>query len=321
MKYSSTTRLINVIVLAVLAFGFGFLGIYFGILATPYLLTGVDGPLGVSFSNVSWGLFGMLGVFGLAGLFVSAYGLVQAILSVIRGNDDAPVRRSFSSYVAIGYLIAFFFLVNAVWLYRLTSTNIGYDDIAFVIIVYVILFLIAIIVSNIPLLRMYGEGEEFNKIMKVITGPIVATSAALVLVYGISYLVLAGAGDVYARGTFLRILGVPSLIFIVALVLSCLAFLGYQRADKANVVRKGNGLLFEGSLLALGAAVIVAGVFEYLNEAPKAKAQVSLVAKTVPNYNGNYMEFSVMSWIFGGIIVLLALALIVSTLKGKNEKK
>ena len=39
MKYSPSTRLINIIINAVLAAGFGFLGVWFAFLITPNLLT------------------------------------------------------------------------------------------------------------------------------------------------------------------------------------------------------------------------------------------------------------------------------------------
>ena len=317
MKYSSTTRLINTVVFALLAFGFGWLGIYFGLLVTPFRFAGDGGPFVESFENVSWGLFAMLGVLGLTGLIVSLYGLFNSVLSVIRGNDDVPVRKAFSAYVGLGYVVALFFLINAVWLYRLTSSNIGYDDIGFVIVVYVIAFLVAIIVSNIPLLRMYGEQEEFNKIMKAITGPVAALSFSLFLVYGLSFVLLPA--NTYSRGTIATELGVPALIFLFACLLSGAAFLGYGRADKAKIVNKLNGFLFEGSLLAIGAAIIVAGVFEYLNQSAKNPLLVSLVGNSIPNTNPHYLEFSVMAWIVGGLIVILGCFLCLSTLK--NEKK
>ena len=61
MKYSSTTRLINTIVFALLALGFGTLGIREGILVAPFLSVG-NGPLGNI--DIGWGLTAMLGIFG-----------------------------------------------------------------------------------------------------------------------------------------------------------------------------------------------------------------------------------------------------------------
>ena len=319
MKYSSTTRLINVIIFALLAVGFGFLGIYFGILVAPFRWTGTPGPLGENI-DLGWGLVALLGALGLAGLIVSLYGLVCSVRSVMKGNNDSLVRRSFSSYVGLGYIVALFFFFNATWLYRLTSTNIGYDDIGFVIVVYAIAFLVAIIVSNIPLLRMYGEGEELNKIMRVITGPLTAAGLAMLLVFGISFLTLSGAGDVYQKGAVSLELGVGALFFLAVTLLACLAFLGYGKADKNHTISKLNGLLFEGALALVGAAIITAASMEYVQQSGKNAPSISLVAKTVPTTNAYYMDFAVTGWIFGSLIVILACYLALSTLRGKEAK-
>lgn len=318
MKYSSTTRLINVIIFALLAVGFGVLGVYFEFIVAPYLWVG-NGP--IDLPDLGWGLVAMLGALGVSGLLISLYGLFTAVRSVLKGNDDALVRRSFSSYVALGYLVAIFFLINGVWLYRLTSTNIGYDDIGFVVVVYIIAFLIAIIVSNIPVLRMYGEGEELNKIMRIITGALTAIACSLVLVYGISWIVLASAGDVYQKAAVSTEFLVGTLCYLAAFVLVGAAFLGYGRADKAGVINKLNGILFELGLMVIGGSIIGAGAMEYVQQSGKNPPAISLVGKTVPTNNAAYMDFSIMAWIFGGVIVLFACYLLISTLNGKENKK
>ncbi|MCR5348377.1 MAG: hypothetical protein K6E59_02060 [Bacilli bacterium] len=317
MKYSSTTRLINTIVFAILAFGFGFLGIREGILVAPFIA--VDGgPVGNP--DIGWGLSAMLGVFGLTGTVVSGYGLVNSVLSIIKDKDDDLVRKSFASYIAIGYTIALFCLINAAWLYRLTSTNIGYDEFGFVIVVFAVLFLVALIVSNIPMVRLYGENEELNKIMRVIVGPIVGLGLSLLVVFGLSYLVLTTGADRYMKTELSLEFGVGALFGIVTLLLSCLAFLGYGRAAKQGVIKKSNGLFFEGSLLVLGGGLVTSGIFEYLYQSKKNAPATSLVARTLPNTNANYLEFSIMAWILGGLLILGACYLIYSTLKTKEAK-
>ena len=316
MKYSSTTRLINTIVFALLALGFGTLGIREGILVAPFLSVG-NGPLGNI--DIGWGLTAMLGIFGLVGMLISAYGLINSVISIMKERDDAPVRRAFGAYVAIGYTIALFCLLNATWLYRLTSTNIGYDDFGFVIVVFVVLFLISIIVSNIPVVRMYGETEELNKIMKIIVGPVLSLGLAITVVYGMSYIILANGGERYMKNEMSLEFGVGAIVGLVIALLACLAFFGYGRADKAGVIRKSNGLLFEGSLVAIAGGLITSGVFEYVNQSKKNPVYCSLVAKTIPNFNTHYMEFSVMAWILGGLLLIGACYLIGSTLKNKEK--
>lgn len=313
MKYSSTTRLINIIVFAALGVGFGFLGIYFGFLVAPFLSLR-NGPVGNV--EMGFGLAALLGVTGIAGLLICLYGLGVSILSVLREKDDDLVRKSFGAYIALGYAAAAFFFFNATWLYRLTSTNIGYDEFGFVITVYAVLFLISIIVSNIPLLRMYGETEELNKIMRIISGSILAITLAIALVFGTSW-ILALNGSIYQQAIVSRQFLIGAAVFLGAALLSCLAFLGYGRSAKAGTISKVNGLLFEGSLLAIGGGMITSGVIEYLNQSPKKAVDVSFVTKSLYSTNGSFMEFCVMAFILGGLLVILSIFLAGSTLKSK----
>ena len=318
MKYSSTTRLINTFLFALLAAGFGTLGILFGILYTPFLWRQSTTP--VSLGVEGWGLSAMLGVLGLTGFLVSLYGLYVSGRSIAKGNDDSLVKRSFGCYIGLGYVIALFFLANATWLYRLTSSNLGFDDITFVVIVFIVAFLVAAIVSNIPLIRLYGENEELNKIMKVITGPLSAFTCAGTLVFGLSYFVLLGTSDIYGKEKASMELSIGFVIFLVAFVLSFLAFIGYGRADKANVIKKANGLAFEGSLFVLGGGMVGAGAIEYVFQSVRNAEAVSLVSKSVPLANSNYLDFAVTSWIFGGILVIASLVFCASTLRGSKKK-
>ncbi len=315
MKYSSTTRLINVIIFAALAVGFGFLGIYFGFLVAPFLSLR-NGPVGNV--EIGYGLSALLGATGIAGLLICLYGLFLSIRSVLHEKDDDLVRRSFGCYIALGYSAALFFFFNATWLYRLTSTNLGYDEFGFVITVYAVFFLISVIVSNIPLIRMYGETEELNKIMRILTGALLASTLSVGLIYFVSY-ILAATNSIYQQAVVSRQFLIGGLVFLVAALLSCAAFLGYGKCAKAGTVSKLNGFLFEGSLICVGGGVIAAGVCEYLNQSPKKPLDVSFVTKTIFNTNSSYMEFSVMAFILGGLIVLLGLFLAYSTSKSKQN--
>ncbi len=318
MKYSPTTRLINVIVCALLCAGFGYLAVYFGFLVAPFLWVG-RGP--IDLPTMSLGLPVMLGGFGLAGLLISLYGLVNAVLSVAKERDDRLVVRTFGAYVAIGYLIALFCFFNATWLYRLTSTNIGYEEFPFVITVFAVLFVIALVVSNIPVLKLFGENEELNKIMQILDGTVVASTLSLGVLFGVCYLSFNGSGDVANKALVLRNMGIASLIFLFAAALSCLAFFGYIKADKAGITKKLNGFLFEGSVAAIGGAILFAGIAEYLSQTGKNPSNVSFVGKTTPNTNPNFMEFSVMAFILGSLLILGALYLAYNTAKGNVAKK
>lgn len=318
MKYSPTTRLINVIVCALLCAGFGYLAVYFGFLVAPYLWVG-RGP--IDLPTMSLGLPIMLGGFGLAGLLVSLYGLGNAVISIAKDRDDRSVVRTFGAYIAVGYLISLFCFFNATWLYRLTSTNIGYSEFPFVITVFAVLFLVSLIVSNIPVLKLFGENEELNKMMQIIDGAVLASTLSLGVLFGVCYLTFNGAGEVANKALVLRNMGIASLIFLFAAILACLAFFGYRKADKAGVTKKSNGFLFEGSVCAIGGAILFAGIAEYLSQSGKNPANVSFVGKTTPNTNAAYMEFSVMAFILGALLILGALYLVYNTAKGGAAKK
>ena len=314
MKYSPSTRLINIIINAVLAAGFGFLGVWFAFLITPNLLTVQNSVVNIEIPEISVGLSVMLGSLGLAGMLVSLIGLVYSFMAFFRGGNDDLVRKTFSCYIALGYILAFFFLLNATWLYRLTSSNLGDNDLGFIITVFVILAIIALIATNVPLLHMYGEGEHTNKIMHAITLAFVASDLAVALTFGV--LCLANLGNL---GTFayskdvLTKAGIFALIPLVAALLGLLALFGYARAERRNVVKKLNSFLFSGVVGVNGIAIIVTGLIGHLYYEDGVK-NISFMAKLYgASYNAQ-IEFSVMSYIVGGLLVLLAIVLAYTTI-------
>lgn len=314
MKYSPSTRLINIIINAVLAAGFGFLGVWFAFLITPNLLTVQNSVVNIEIPEISVGLSVMLGSLGLAGMLVSLIGLAYSFMAFFRGGNDDLVRKTFSCYIALGYIVAFFFLLNATWLYRLTSSNLGDNDLGFIITVFVILAIIALIATNVPLLHMYGEGEHTNKIMHAITLAFVASDLAVALTFGV--LCLANLGNL---GTFayskdvLTKAGIFALIPLVAGLLGLLALFGFARAERRNVVKKLNSFLFSGLVGVNGIAIIVTGLIGHLHYENGVK-NISFMAKL---YGASYIaqiEFSVMSYIVGGLLVLLAFVLAYTTI-------
>ena len=317
MKYSSGIRLINVIVFALLFAGFGFLAVWFGFLITPFLWIGKGSPLDLP--DISFGLAALLGCFGLAGALISLRGLVNSVVSMLRENDDAPVVRSFGSYIGIGYLVAMFLLLNAVWLYRLTSSNLGDDDIAFVVVVYVVALIVVLLATNVPMVRLFGDESQFNQVMQHLSFVLGAASLSVGAVFGVAFLVTSSSADAfYGQATVSMEIGIPALIGLVATVLCCLAFLGYGKAEKNRTISKANGLLFEGALFLSGASIIVTSVFENVFQGASRPTAVSLVAKAIGMSNVNYLDFAITGYILGGIVVLASLGFMKSTLFPKK---
>lgn len=310
MKYSPTVRLINVVLFALLGFGFGYLGVYFGILVGPNLWL-ENLPFGMKVPEMSLALVMLLGALGLAGLLLSVLGLVKSILSLVR-RDDERVRQAFGCYIGIGYLIAVFFLLNAVWLYRLLTTNIGFNEIGFAIVIYVILMIVALVASSIPLVKMFGEGEGTNRVMGILTRSVIAASLAVAVPFFIAFLRIASNQELVSHPDIMMTkFGLYALVPFVAAVIGCVALFGYGRAEKAGTYKKLNGLLFESALLVLGAAIIVAGVLNYVYK----DGPYSLIASVVKSQVSSdiYTEFTVCSSIVGGLIAILSLVLMYFT--------
>lgn len=318
MKYSSGIRLINVIIFALLTAGFVFLAVWFGFLITPFLWIGKGSP--IDLPDISFGLAAMLGCFGLAGALIAGKGLLTSIFSMLRENDDEPVVKSFGCYIGIGYLVAAFLLLNAMWLYRLTSSNLGDDDIGFVVTVYVIALIVVLLATNVPMVRLFGDESQFNKVMQVLSYSLCSVSAAIGIVFGVAYLVTKTSSDpFYGQATVSLEIGVPAIIGLVACLLCLVAYLGYVKADKNKTVVKRNGILFECALVLSGASILVTSVFENIYQGASRPSAVSLVAKAIGMSNVNYLDFCITGYILGGAIVLAGILFMFSTLFPKKR--
>lgn len=322
MKYQSTTRLLNTILFATLFAGFLALAIVYGILITPYMVKGV-GP--VDLPSMSIGLSAMLAAIGCAGAVITGIGLVYSILSVVKGSDDNLVVKSFSCYIGLGYLATIGLLLNATWLYRLTTTNLGYNEVAFLIAVYSVFAIIIFIGSNVPLLKLYGEGEEGNKIFGLLGRIVFALSLGIALPFLLSFFVTLSAAGSRAHGSEI-VLKLAFLAFI-PLVSACLAFFSWRSAEKADKEGKENKLTVitnSGAVALLGILVILCGVFENVFESSKNHPLeicfVGAVKSAGVSANANWLDFSVMSYIIGGAILIAAIVFCVLSIMPSKKK-
>ena len=307
MKYSSTIRLVNLVIFALLGVGFGWLGVYFGLLVSPSLWL-QNLPFGLKVPDMSLALTTLLGAAGLAGLIICVIGFVKSIFSLLR-KDDEIVRQCFGCYISIGYLVAVFFLLNAVWLYRLITTNLGFEDIGFAIVVYVILVIVALIASSVPLVKMFGEGEGTNRVMLIISRVLVSVNFAVALIFFLAWINILTHREIVSHADIISTkFGLYALLPFLATLVGGLAVFGYMRAEKAGQYRKTNGIIFETALCIDGAGIIVAGVLNYIyKDGPYALMAASVKSELSSSIAD---EFSICSYIVGGLIVVLALVLI-----------
>ena len=307
MKYSASTRLINIVIFAILLVGAAFLGVWFSFVVTPNLIPELPLPswTGAELPNISVGLSAMLGTLGLALTLAALVGLVNSVRAFLKGNNDELVQKSFGAYIAMGYIVAAWLLLSALWLYRLTSTNLGDDDLGFIITVYVVAFILVLIVSNVPLLKLFGEGEHSNQIMQIITSALICAELGAAMTFGPTYFVaLAHASTIAHYSAVSAKLLTYFLAPLAAAILGVLAYIGYGKAHRhGEEVRKGNGYLFEASIAIIGLAIVAAGVFEYIFAENKIE-NISFMAKVFRAENVHYIEFLVMSCITGGLLTI-----------------
>ena len=314
LRNYTTMRYVNLCLFLVLLAGFAVLGIYFGFLFTPYIIVG-HGPI-EDIPTMSVALSTMLGAIGISGALVSGFGLYYSIMSILK-NDDSYVIKGFASYIAIGYIISIALLLNAVWLYRLTSTNIGYSEIAFVIVVYVIALIIALIATNVPLVKLFGEDERTNRTMKVLVGSLGAVDLSVGIVFlACALAFISRLGEVANSYLILTKFSVYAAIPLIAFVLFAIAYALIGKAEKKGVEDKAGKGLFVTSLAINGGAIIVCGVFAHVFCEKKISFLASSIQSTIPEY----LEFAVVSYILGIIIVLAAVGLVLYTVFGKKKK-
>lgn len=318
MKYSSTPRLINTIIFALLSIGFGFLAIYFGCLVNPFLWNITGSPIDNMPTSGSVALYEMFGAIGFAGLIISCFGLVTSVKSLLKSSDDELVVKSFLSYIALGYMLTAVFLLNAAWLYRLTTSNFGYNGIGFVIVVYILAVIILLIATNVPLVKILGEEEDGNKTMSLITGTLAAANLGLALAFFGPWIRNLAAGA-YSNSDLVNLKYLMFFLMpLVAALIAFLAKLGYGKAIKTGQTLKKNAYLFEGALAIDGIAMIIAGVFSYLWREKKISFMTSVGGSAAKN--SNWLEFTVMSIIVGSLIIIGAIVLVILTVKPPKAK-
>jgi hypothetical protein len=310
MKYSSSIRSINVAVFAILFAAFGALGCYFSFFVTPEFFIPTTGQAQYFTGNVPYNFAMEFGVLGLSIMVVALLGLILSIRSVIKESDDKIVTASFLCYIAIGYILCAFLLFNCVWFYRL----IGKSQIAWWIIVSLILLIAALIASNIPMMKMLEDADP-NVILIVLTGVLAVVSLTLTLTLGIS--LLATKFNPYGTNVEIQILKlfIFTLINLAVFALSLAASLLFYKNHKAGVTKKLPSLLGDAALFLVGGEIIATSIVEYIYR-DTSKYHVSF-----QGIDGVYagLDFVVVGYVFGGLVAASAIALFISNLIGDKK--
>ena len=314
-KYSSTPRFICLIVFAILTAGFGFLAVYFTFLIAPFVTKIPNAIIEMDY-DIAFGLYAMLGSLGIAGTFVSLLGLFRSI-KAIRKEDDESTRRCFDGLFSLGYVVAMALFANAGWLILLTTKNFGNVSIGFVVAVYVIALILVLVGTNIPLVKVYEDDDEGVGMARIL----LTASLAVGLAVGVTMLysgfvnLIGNSGSSNKASVYI----LKFFLLAIAPVLGCvLAAIGLRAHKKGN--GKAGSLCLYSSLGLYGLGMLAAGALLSVTDNVKSW-----------NNTGSLMENkfaaesvvtnSVLSYVFGGLVLVAAIVLICMTLKPKKSAK
>lgn len=314
-KYSSTPRAINLVVFPILALGFGFLAVFFGFLLAPYVTKIAVAPIEMDF-NIAYALYAELGMLGLAGFVVTCLGFVRSILAYGK-TDDESCRRCFDCYFSLGYVLAAGLFCNAGWLILLTTKNFGNVSIGFVVAVFVIALILVLVGTNIPLVKVYEDDDDGVGMARIL----LTASVAIGLGVGVIFLYSALVNLIGNTGS-----GNKASVYILKLFLLCiaplvgclLALLGLRAHKKGN--GKAASLSLYSSLGVYGLGMLLAGALLSVTDNYKVWNNTGSLMESKMGVT-SVLTNSVLSYIFGGIVVIAAIVLVAMTLNPKKKVK
>lgn len=304
MKYSNTSRVLNLVFHGLIVLAFGALGLFFGLMVAPFYKA-LSHPsyteLGAPFV-----LYFELGVIGLTLCSISVYGFIQALKGIKENRNDEPVVKAFTAFIVEGYIAALFFLLNAVVFFDIIKSN----SVAFVIIVGIVLAIALMIATNIPMVKLY-DGKDQT--------PLLAGFAfGAAILFGWSTIVSLGAliGSLSA-GTYGlcglyngQFLGYTIGYLVIALMVAFAGVLLLKRAQDPKA-QKLAGHLGAGSILVLAFIFIANGIVElYYNDGYAIHLNGEGGA-----WQGN--GFGIASLVVGGLILIASIFVEISNATGK----
>ncbi len=309
MKYTSTSRTLSLIAHALIFLAFGFMGIWFGFFVVPQYLGGNPdhwyNESGLSFhTNGAFFLWFELAVVGLAFMIISAIGFYHAMKSLQDIRNDEPAVRSFIALINEGWIAAVFFLLQASLLWDLTANG----NIAFVIIMAIIIAIILLIATNIPMVKIFDQRDQ-KPLLRSFIG-----SAAIVLIVCAVEAALALVGSSTWANQRVQVSYLLIVIIASSFIAALFAFFGWLVMGK-NKEEKGARVatyLAAASLAFVGIGLIVYGImdicYQFPPNASKGDFPVHLY-NTVEKLSNFDLGFGIMSIVIGSLSLIGSLVL------------
>ena len=304
MKYSNTSRVLNLVFHGLIVLAFGALGLYFGLMVAPF---------GLASSHPSYTELGApyllyfeLGVIGLTLCSISVYGFIQALKGIKENRNDEPVVKAFTAFIVEGYIAALFCLLNAVVFFDLISGN----SVAFVIIVGIVLAIALMIATNIPMVKLYDGKDQTPLLAGFAFGAAILFGWITIVDFGT--LVGSWAHGVYSYYKFFNgeFLGYTLGFLAITLMLAFAGVLLLKRAQDPKA-QKLAGHLGAGSILLVAFAFIVNGLLELIYN------DTRLIHLNGENFAWQGNGFGIASLVIGGLVLIASIFVEVSNATGK----
>ncbi|MDO5329915.1 MAG: hypothetical protein Q4F15_00595 [Bacillota bacterium] len=294
MKYTSTARTVNLTVFTFLFLAFGCLAFYFCFWVDPgYFVSGIWEQSMIFNGDYPYNWAMQFGMIGMAVMLLSAVGIYYSIKAMNAQSKDEDVVKCFYVYGAIGNALALFFLLNSVFFYALIPHGTSQT---FFIILFVILFIAALLGSNIPMSKLLDDDDGL-KMQEIFSGAL----GSLLLGYLLAtlptlFVTLAGSGNYWGYICRLAIYDVLALFAFLCCLFSALVA---HKGKKSKLP----AVLFGGSWTLIGVIIMVEGTIEWLWH--NASSTYSLNGA-----KGAYagLDYVVMGCVVGSILVVLGLA-------------
>jgi hypothetical protein len=313
MKYQRTSRTLCLLFHAIIVIAFGALGIYFGFFVTPQYFTNYAKYFCGYLFDGGYFLYLELAVLGLSLFSISIKGLAEAIKGFTDPNDDQSVAASLTSFVSEGWLGSIFFLLQGLLFFDLLSFGES-KNLAFVIIMSLLLAIILLIATNIPMVRLY-DGKDQMPLLKSLSSSAFLTFAWMTVVVFVTLILNWMQGSFSAYGL------VNSLLMII-LVVSLLATASFV-AVYAVLRRKGaKGLGAAGyfsslGILILGGGLIAFSISDMLLD-PNRTQPIHFVSKDL-SWLG--YGFDVMAIVLGAVLLIGSVYFFVATKKSSKVQE
>jgi hypothetical protein len=312
MKYQSTSRTLCFLFHALIIAAFGSLGMFFGVFVVPeyfstfnHYFVSIDGD---------YFLFLELAVLGLVLLTLSVFGLIYAIKGILKPSDDEPVVKSLTFFVAEGWVVSAFFLLQGVLLFDVVSFG-DSKNLAFVIIMALLFAIMLLIATNIPMVRLY-DGRDQTPLLATLSlsAGIVGLFLGVEVLSNLVFNWLRGENSFSAYHEVNLLLGIIVGVGLVIAVLGILASVLIKKKGAKGLTI--GGFLNSASVFVLGGGLLSYAFVDMLVDSDKTL----LIHFNSKDRSWGGYGFDVMAIIVGALAILGSVYFFVATSKDAKNK-